>query len=100
MGKEIHFYEYEPNFSVFHSWDLTENQIGIGTNIINTTQMGLLSTELIEKGYRIFIHESEESSYEIVIGGKNERTNKALRLAHNLFKMWRAGTFDKKVGEN
>ena len=93
MGKVIHFYEYEPGISVFHSWNTTQNQIKIGKSTIHTTQMGLLSTELIELGYRIFIHETEIESYEIVLGGYNERTDKALRPAHNLFKMWQAGAF-------
>ena len=57
--------------------------------------MGMLSTELIELGYRIFVHESDVDFYEIVIGGNNERTNKDLRMAHNLFKMWRANAFRK-----
>lgn len=95
MEKAIHFYEYEPNISVFHSWNTTKNQIKIGKSTINTTQMGLLSTELIKLGYRIFIHESETVSYEIVLGSGNERTDKVLRPAHNLFKMWQAGVFSK-----
>ena len=57
--------------------------------------MGLLSTELIELGYRIFIHESETEAYEIVLGDSNERTDKALLPAHNLFKMRQAGAFVK-----
>lgn len=95
MEKAIHFYEYEPNISVFHSWNTTKNQIKIGKSTIHTTQMGLLSTELIELGYRIFIHETKTESYEIVLGSGNERTDKALRTAHNLFKMWQAGAFNK-----
>lgn len=93
MEKAIHFYEYEPDISVFHSWNITKNQIRIGKSTIHTTQMGLLSTELIELGYRIFIHESETESYEIVLGDGNMRTDKALRPAHNLFKMWQARAF-------
>lgn len=27
MGKAIHFYEYNPDMSVFHSWNTTQNQI-------------------------------------------------------------------------
>ena len=95
MEKAIHFYEYDPDIHVFHSWNTTQNQIRIGKSTIHTTQMGLLSTELIELGYRIFIHESKPESYEIVLGSGNERTDKALRSAHNLFKMWQAGAFVK-----
>ena len=95
MEKAIHFYEYDKEKSVFHSWNTTKNLIRIGKSTIHTTQMGLLNTELIELGYRIFIHESETESYEIALGGSNERTDKAIRPAHNLFKMWQAGVFAK-----
>lgn len=95
MEKVIHFYEYDKEDPIFHSWNTTKNQIKIGENTIHTTQMGLLDTELIELGYKIFIHESETESYEIVLGDRNERTDKAIRPAHNLFKMWQAGAFAK-----
>lgn len=95
MEKAIHFYEYDREEPVFHSWNTTKNQIRIGKSTIHTTQMGMLDTELIELGYGIFIHESETESYEIVLGGSNERTDKAIRPAHNLFKMWKAGAFAK-----
>lgn len=95
MEKEIHFYEYNPSILTFSSWNMTQNQIKIDKSVIYTTQMGLLSTELIKLGYRIFIHESETEYYEIVLGGDNERTDKELRHKHNLFKMWQAGAFAK-----
>ena len=100
--KEIHFFEYTDNrieLNMIHSWNSTEEAINNDKKIINTTQMGLLSTDLIPLGYRLFVHESPSEFYEIVIGGHNTRTNKALRMAHNLFKMWRANTF-RKVEEN
>lgn len=95
MEKAIHFYEYDKCDPVFNSWDATKNQIRIGKSIIHTTQMGLLSIDLIGLGYRIFIHESEIEFYEIVLGDKNERTDKAIRPTHNLFKMWQTGAFSK-----
>ena len=96
MDKSIHFYEYEPDMHIFHSWNTTKNQIEIGKSTIHTTQMGLLSTDLIERGYKIFIHESRANCYEIVLGENNERTDKAIRSAHNLFRMWQTGAFSKK----
>lgn len=96
MVKEIHFYEYKPDISVVHCWKITELQLRIGISVINTTQMGLLHTRLFEFGYRIFIHESENEFYEIVPGGENERTNREIKMRHNLFKMWQAGEFEKQ----
>lgn len=93
MNKEIHFYEYSEDKTTCHSWNETKYQINNSKKEIHTTQMGLLRTDLVEMGYRIFVHESKTKFYEIVVGGKNERTNKAIRPAHNLFKMWQAGAF-------
>ena len=89
MVKAIHFYEYEANNFpiVFHSWSLTMEQIQCQKSIIQTTQMGLLSTRLFELGYRIFIHEAPREQYEIKLGDKNERTNREIKMGHNLFKM-------------
>lgn len=99
MEKAIHFYVYDKVDNVYHSWRSTKNQIRIGKSTIHTTQMGLLSTELFELGYRIFIHESDIDCYEIVLGSGNKRTDKAIRPAHNLFKMWQAGAFMKGLGD-
>lgn len=99
MEKEIHFYECRPyeleldNIHVDYSWEDTQLSIDRGIPIIRTTQMGVLSTNLFDLGYRIFVHENPWSSYEIVLGSNNERTVKEIRKAHNLFKMWRANAF-------
>lgn len=53
-------------------------------------QMGLFSTRLFELGYRIFIHESPLRQYEIKLGGDNARTNREIKMGHNLFKMWKS----------
>ena len=93
MKKEIHFYEYSTSKEMVHSWDETEKQIKELKEEIHTTQMGLIGTELIKMGYRVFVHESDSRYYEIVIGSGNERTSKYIREEHNLFRMWQSGAF-------
>lgn len=95
MEKEIHFYEYKPDMPIFHCWKITKNQLRMGESTINTMQMGFLHTRLFDLGYRIFIHESENEFYEIVLGCKNERTNREIKMGHNLFNMWQSGEFEK-----
>lgn len=91
MNKEIHFYEYGDKIPMFHSWNETEIQIENGKNYIKTTQMGLLSTRLFELGYRIFVHESYDSAYEIELDGDNDLIKEI-----NLFKLWQDGEFEKR----
>lgn len=93
MSKEIHFYKYY-NSSCLHSWRDTEKAINIGKEYIETTQMGLLSTELSERGYRIYVHDDYDDFFEIKLGNC-ERTDKCIRLEHNIFKMWVAGAFGR-----
>lgn len=100
MEMAIHFYEYDPDIPIFHCWKETENQLRIGKSTINTTQIGLLHTRLFGLGYRIFIHESEDKFYEIVLGSGNERTNREIKMGHNLFKMWKSGEFDRRVKDD
>lgn len=64
-------------------------------NIVITTQMCLLTTELFEKGFQVFVWD-KSGAYEIKLGSDNERTTRDIRIAHNLFKLWQSGEFEGK----
>lgn len=68
------------------------------SKVIVCTQMCFLDTEWLEYGYRVFIHD-KTGTFEIVLGDKNERTTRHIRLAHNLYKMWSNGAFDNEKKE-
>lgn len=97
---EIHFETFWTEDYYFEDccveffYDTTLEMINERRPYIRTTQMALLSTDLIAKGYRIFVHD-KDGEYEIKLGGGNERTNKDLRMEHNILKMWLAGEFNK-----
>jgi hypothetical protein len=95
MNKEIHFYLYEPEFPIYHSWNDIRDALRFDAPIIHTTQMGRLDTCWLEFGYKIFIHESENEMYEIKLGYNNERTNREIKIYHNLFEMWQSGEFSR-----
>lgn len=95
--KEIHFYERASDMpdspSAACGWSETEEMIAAGRDRIDTVQMGLLSTRLItDHGYRIFVHPDGGRPYELRLGS-NDCTDKEIRAAHNLFRMWQANAF-------
>ena len=94
---EIHFFERAKDLpygtNPYHGWRETRNAIAAQKPYVATTQMGILSTQLIRDGYRVFVHPADERPYEIRLDGKNTCTDKELRMEHNLFRMWQAGAF-------
>lgn len=98
--KEIHFYECHLDIPAgrpyCRCWHETEERGNNGVAHITTTQMGLLSTSWLEKGYRVFVHVTGGASFEIRIGA-SDGTDKEIRPAHNLFRMWQSGAFDPSV---
>jgi len=89
---EIHFWEdeiYNPEGCI-HGWVETKWALLARQPLIHTTQMGCLSTNLLEIGYRVFLGESKEIKL-----GKNDCTGRDIRTGHNLFKLWDACEFDQ-----
>ena len=73
-------------------WHTTDLAIHMGEEMIHTLQMGLLNTILFDRGYRIFVTDAD-GTYEVKLGAKNSLTDREIRMAHNLFKLWTNGEF-------
>lgn len=89
-GREFHVYMY----NCFEDEDLdeiglcidaksTKTQLDIQANYIYTTNTHYVSTDLIRRGYRIFIHMDKDRVYEIKIG-ENDWTDREIKWAHKL----------------
>ena len=66
---------------------------------IHTEQIVSCTTELFTEGYHIFIHPFRGEEFEITLGDC-ERTDREIRMAHNLFRMLISGAFGDVIGEN
>lgn len=111
MMKEIHFFTkcYEmhdwvdkhrdegldvESFSCFDQVEQFENDIWSHKRddvICATLQMCFLRTTWFELGFRIFVHDNT-GEFEIKLG-QNDRTDREIRMGHNLYKLWYAGGF-------
>ena len=89
-GREFHVYMY----NCFEDKDLdeiglcidaksTKTQLDIQANYIYTTNTHYVSTDLIRRGYRIFIHMDKDRVHEIKIG-ENDWTDREIKWAHKL----------------
>lgn len=95
--KEIHFYtnsKYIPgHIRYYDSWEETLEAICNKTEV-HTVQMALLTTSLFGDGFRVYIHENKYDFYEVKLGSDNTRTDREIKVTHNLFRMWLSGEFD------
>ena len=96
--KEYHLYMYLPdwftraNDSCSYTIAHTNERIYRGLTV-DTIQACTLSTSLFEKGYRVFIHDKPGSSFEITLG-TCERTNREIKMGHNLLNLLLSGEFE------
>lgn len=99
--KEIHFYKDYPYIVPEEILYITHNgtklAIQASVKVIHTTALTMLSFDLLDNGYRIFLHENER-----VLECKPgmDGTEREVRRAHNILKMVVAGVFDEYFYEN
>ena len=96
--KEIHFYkdEYFDKFAyevLKTTHNETMNCISIDCEVIHTTALSALDFGwLLDKKYKIFLHENEKT-LEVKLGYMEE-VNRNIMVGHNIAKMWIAGAFE------
>lgn len=86
---EYHLYLYSEPIKYILDMQLTVDQVDYAISIghdIKTIQVCTLSTSLFAKDYRIFVHDKPGSKFEITLG-KCERTNREIRMGHDLEKL-------------
>lgn len=104
MNKKIHFYTYEVKDKylpkILSGFNETRKAIEEDCEEICTTQMILLDTSLIEKGYEIWIHEEKREPYYICQNKKFpilldcDIIDKQLKVSHCLYRFWLGGGFN------
>lgn len=87
---EFHIYLYNPfedkgmkMAAICIDMDTTSKCLERGDHYIYTTQTYFLSTTILKRGYRLFLHKSPGKCIECKIGF-NTWTDKEIKYAHNL----------------
>lgn len=113
--REIHFFENESDeyewvahqniegrpiwiANDFAKMKYVESHLSEINEDVATTQMSYLNTRWFEEGFRIFVHD-HTGTFEIVLGEGNERTDRAIRYGHSLYRLWVNGEFGLKEEE-
>ena len=95
--KEIHFHKDMVDLIWVETYHVTHNDtieaIKNGEEIIHTAAISALDFAwLIDLGYTIILHENSKSA--ICREGKTELTDKEIRKAHDIRKIWIGGGFN------
>lgn len=97
---EFHLYLYTLEGykrDVINAYTVTSvnDLISLGKDV-DTYQVICCTTDLFNKGYRIFVHETPASQFEITLG-TCEGTTREIKMGHDLPKLILAGEFDSPV---
>lgn len=91
---EIHFYEQAPqteNSKLYIDYVMTNKAIEDKVDFIETTQMHFLSTSLLLKGYRVFIHYAKGDVYEVELYKSRTPNHMVITPSKNIRAMWASG---------
>lgn len=100
---EVHFYAADAlvpeGIACLHGCRDTDAAVARGNGIVHTTQGCALedATRILEAGGRVFVHDFcadgvTPDMYELKLGAC-PRTDKEIRVEHNLFRIWRGNGF-------
>lgn len=101
LPKEIYFWLkfhsplYESvrfQYGIYNDYYETKEAIDSNKEIIHTSQLCFINTDLLDKNYRIFIYLSDDNVIEIEYG-KNTCTKRFIKKGNNLLKLLLAGEF-------